>query len=645
MDRQQILNAAPLLEGKFKSRRDELKENLVKLALSEFEREDEITAQDVSDYCSSNLQISINAGVAEGFLHEFEEVVESGEHSYKIIEDISFNSVDAEMDNLWEEFVNVLELFTKVDPYYESQMRPAFEGFFYEFLGDISQSVEDLDRDQRDTIYTDYGRTEELAEEVADKHRIQDQGIFKRAIKEYLNNPRERLLEFTKSCYTTAVNVDILSREEEFVEFPDMPKKNRKLILDTNVLVALLATTDRQHKVADIICERSSELEFGLYYTEETADELDRLISGCKTEMSGIYTGNRQLSVANNQFVKDFGKKTDVGWDEYISRLEDWRDIVEERGIQEIQANAINDQIRDRTRDLLLESYGYDVNDRLLTNIDHDSRLLGFSAKEREFTTWDFGPFVISFHEDLTQIGASFAKMDDFRTITGGNTLALQPRSWVNYIMAFTPVELEPGEMNTIAQSVLSVASDFEEEITLDEYVHSFAPKVGLEQSDEDELKKFLVNHPSLSDELKQSVREDEGHKAERISREILEDQGYIETIQAEREFKDRIQQASTRVNELEEEVEELESELNPRTDRFRSEYGSVSDRLEGSGLNLGEGSGTPPDRSAEIGEIKGWLEMMIAEMRTSDLDEENEELLDEMEILLSDAIRIDTPD
>lgn len=660
MDKEQLLTASSLLHGNLKNRRENIKEEIIKLSLTELD--DKFTVEDVSQKCRREFDVTFNESAVITKLEELEgDILQKNSNSeFKLIDDIEYSSFENILNPVWNEFKQHLQLFTdKADPYYTNEIEPAFYYFFKEFFLEIAESVEELNEYQKETIYTNHGSTGDLIDDAIDRHRITDPAIFREAIRDYLYDPGEALLEFTASCYTAVVNVDLLSKEDELVEFPSIPDENKILILDTNILIALLADSHDQYITAKTICERSTEMGFDLFYLEDTAKELERYIEGTKHEMDGLVSGQHKSGTAESGFVEDFQKKPEMRWDDYLEELKDWKNTLESEFeiVEYSSGKSPNPIVKEEVEQMML-SGGGDMGEREMRRLSHDASLLGIVAEERQYSDWSFGPFVLSFHNQLTQIGEGFTENPKTKQITGGEPLALQPRSWLNYIISFTPAELDSQELDDLSMTVLRTAADFEEEIGMDEYVHTLAPKVGLEKEDEESLKSLLVRHP-LYDELEDALENDEGHRAEKVSRKILTDDEYIETVREEREFKDRIQYASSRIEELEEEIDELESELD-REDSGETRAVSIEDLTlsnegefrEGYELVVEEYSKkfaddndsefpNPPSPSSNIEEIKTWLETTTASLVRVEREIDDEELKPKLENLLAGAIML----
>lgn len=649
MDAEQTAKAATLIEGNIKQGREEIEKGLVKLTLSYLSRGDQVNSKDIKYKCSSKHGVKINQEKIDKILHELKgEYTEEGEDgNFLLLKEISYNTFGQEIEPLWEEYTDVLSLFREdLDPYYKKQIKPAFKLFFKEFLTEITSSIEKLSEYQKETIYTDFGRTDQLIEKVIEKEDITTKQVFRDSITEYITESGTSLLSFTESLYNTAVNVDLLNKADETIEFPELPARNKNLILDTNFLVALLADSESQHHIAKVICERSNDLGFDLCYLDNTREELNNFISNSEHEMSGIFSGDNKIETANSQFVKDYRNKTEIGWDKYISNIKDWEEKLQEKYDIELFGKDTNpnEEVEESVKERLMEANSFNLHQSDLDKIKHDANLVGVTANERQFTAWNFGPFVLSFHQKLAQIGNELADEDDFHRITGGKPLALQPRSFLNYLMAFTPAEVDPEDKGEIAESVIRIAADFDKQVDMDEYVHVLAPKVGVEKESEEQLKRLLLNHPSLSEELKDAVQDNEGHKAERLSREILSDNKYIEAIEEEREFEERIKSASSMVNDLQDEKSKLKSKLPPESEEFRSKYEkactkyidlTTSDPLM---IELED----PPASDADILEIKQWLQTATIRIDNSQgISGKWSSVNDDLELLLADAIKI----
>lgn len=585
MDKKSLLNAAPLLQGELLDRRQELKNNLVKYALTLDRCPENFESDDLISLINRKFGIKMDVAVVTSCLQELEQkgvIKHSQSGEYNLIEKPSSVTFDKLTDPVWEEFSDELqEENEEIDIYnINKSMEPAFKDFLMEFFLDIAESFEALSEYQVDTIYTD--NTEDLIKETIKSHNLRDENTFEVVLTDYIKNPKksEKLLEFTDKVYRGVVNIDLLARERdaEFPEIADVPTQNKVIILDTNTIVNLLCETDRLHPLATKVCEKSVENDFDLYFTNETRKELNGLIRWAEQEMDGIYNGNRSFETADTQFVKDFRKKDEVSWDEYINRVRDWEETVQEWDITEFDKDIEpNNKVLAEAKELLIEYEG-ELTQQSLDRLNHDASLFGYAAQSRVKSDSDFGPFILSFHNDFTDAGNKLVEKDGLQGIIGNHVLAMQARNWLNYLLSFSSIEFDEEDRKEVSLAILQGATNFEEALSIKDYSRLLVPKLELEAEDEEYLANYLRGHP-LHEELQDALNENKGHKAEKISRQMIKDEEYKKTIQNERKFHERIQHASSRVEELESEVEnkdERVEELEQRVEELEDDKGDT---------------------------------------------------------------------
>lgn len=592
MNKQSLLEVAPLLEGELLEQRQELKKNIVKYTLSQERFPTEFTLSRVTAYSDSNFGIKIETSAAASTLGELQEeqlVKHVHESKYEIVEKpetISFNKL---ADPVWNEFCKILaQSDNDIDIHYlDRNMENSFKDFLLEFFLDISGSFEALNEHQIDTLYSK--DLEDLIDKSASSHEFQNESAYKRNLKEYLQNPREQeeLLKFTDKTYRGIVNIDLLSREGE-LDFPpisDIPQKNRMVILDTNVLVNLLCKTDNLHPIASTVCETSLNNGLDLVYLEETKEELNRLLQGAENEMSGIYDGDKKISTADTQFVKDFQRSDEaVSWDEYISKAKEWKDTVRELGITELDCNyKPNQKVTENAKELLIEADDK-ISDGFIRRVNHDASMLGYAAQYRVRSRGNFGPFVLSFHNAFTETCNKLVQRDGLQGIIGPHPLGMQSRSWLNYLMSFSSAGFDEDNRRQVSLAILQGATKFDDSLSIQEYARLLVPKAGLKKEDEKHLGKYLREHP-LSKELEKALERDDGQKAEDLSRQILTDDEYRQTIQEERDFGKRIKKASSRVNEMQSKLELKDNKINQleeEIDKLKRNGGSPTINIQG---------------------------------------------------------------
>lgn len=585
MDKESLLNAAPLLQGELLNKRQDLKENLVKYALTLSRCPKKFDIDKIIGLIDRKFGIQIDSAVVTSALTNLEKegFVEHQQGGNYVIKTRPETTTFDDLTNpVWEEFSDLLqERNEDIDIYnLNKSMEPAFKDFLLKFFLDISESFEALSEYQIDTLYSE--DVEELIKDTIQNHSLRNENTFRTVLTDYFKNPRgnDCLLEFTDNIYRGIVNIDLLSRERdsEFPAVSSLPSQNKKLFLDTNVLVNLLCETDRLHPLTTKVCEKSRDEGFDLYFTNETRRELDRLIRGAEYEMDGIYTGDKSFEAANNQFVKDFRRKDEISWEDYVKSIQDWEDYLREWRISEYSGDyEPNEKIMAEAKELLVE-YENELTQQSLDRVNHDAALFGYSAQLRVRSTIDFGPFVISFHNNFTDVGNNLFHNDGLKGIIGNHVLAMQARNWLNYLMSFSSVDFDEDDRREVSLAILQGATNFEDTLSIREYSRLLVPKMGFEVEDEPYLADYLRGHP-LHEELQEALDENKGDKAENISRKIIKDEEYRETVKEERRFHERLKQASSRVKEAEEKArkkDEKISELEQRLEKLEDNSGDT---------------------------------------------------------------------
>lgn len=323
--------------------------------------------------------------------------------------------------------------------------------------------------------------------------------------------------------------------------------------------------------------------------------------------------------------------------------LRGWRDYLEEEyNIKrfEMDYKNPNQDIKQAAKDRFISESTNELDRNLLDRIDHDSTLLGVAARFRDEADLDFGPFVISDHNLCTNIGVRLAEDEETQDIIGSEPIAFHPQGWLNYILAFTPVDLGDEAKKNISMGILSSSLSTEDDISIDEYIHKFTPEVGLEFEDEEYLKDYLLSH-SLGNELERAIGNNEIAKAREISTTVLEDDEYRETIEQEREMNEKLDYARKQIEKRDKEIEELRN--SPDEAMLKDKYRSILYQIDYSyPIQLEEAVINSPPEEPSIEEMKTWLSTSTAAIdmtNTENLPDDIKDISSDMEELYSNCI------
>ena len=435
-------------------------------------------------------------------------------------------------------------------------MQPAFRDFLYEFFSTIHQSSEEAPDFEVQTIESiDYS---EIIENIVREHNLNQAKSFREALRNYLEDPTDLLLDFTDKVYTGIINYHLISKERE-IDFESLPSSDNRLFLDTNILVALLCRTHNSHPVISQACRRARDLGYELYYLPSTAEEMQELINGSKFELSEFRESGGNRDVIESPFVNDYIRQH-VKYRDYRSDiLNGWRDSLELRGItefgEELPSSEAAEEIIHQQIERVEGVKGHEGADiKSNSKIQHDANLLAIVGTLRDELDSETitGPFAISYDKTVTAVG----NMRDSDSEFG---IALHPRSLLDYLLAFSPVEFDQEDRDEVAFSILKSCISFDDPpLTVEEYAKLIRPRTNLEEGDEELLARIFLESP-LVDQLEAALERGRGEEADETALDILDDESYLQQLSDEWGLREKMQQAAQTAQEREEEAEEYQ--------------------------------------------------------------------------------------
>jgi len=652
MDKESIAGATPLVERKLANQREKNKTGLVKAVLASKDTPSTVTPDIVSDLVDEEFGVSlddgetdINAGSILESLEREDVVRQNQDGNYEVTEIPETSSFNSLIDPVWEEFKVQLqeEPGKDLDIYYiNNDIEEAFYAFFENYLEFLIESSAELAEFETDTMYLE--DIESIIKETSESHAVRSNDLFKEQISKYLEEPSDNLLDLVNNFYMTAINIDLLSREEE-LDFGEIPGSGKKLVLDTNVLVALLCKTDNAHPLAKSVCKRSSEIGFDLVYTSNTRDELNRFIHGSKQEMDGFHSGDKEFNAIRSQFVHDYFKRDNITWNEYIAEISDWPRLVDLRwGITELEETPETDsEVFEFARDTLRQldkTQEEKLRESEKNKINHDANILSItkSLRERESEKVDLGPYLLTLHNKITTISE----------IGKGNywdeRISLQLRTWLNYLATFTPSDISDMRPKEVATAIIEGSKSEEPEIDISNYSRIVAPKAGLESREEDLLADYFVNHP-LSREMEKALERNRGDRAEELAKEMLEDEERLERFRKLKDQEERVENLQDSLSELRQDWE-TEKEKREELEKILENQSKIEIHVSASATASASAQNEVADLNEEINEFIELLDTRLPEgYEDSDLPsppddeasiEETEEWLRELKVSIA---------
>ena len=99
---------------------------------------------------------------------------------------------------------------------------------------------------------------------------------------------------------------------------------------------------------------------------------------------------------------------------------------------------------------------------------------------------------------------------------------AMQPRTWLNYLLTFSKMDFNEEDKNAVAEAVIIFTARTQStKISIDEYSRLITYKLGLEGQDLELIKEIFLQSP-LRAELERALEYEHGGEADRIAHEII---------------------------------------------------------------------------------------------------------------------------
>lgn len=580
MEKEALLKTAPLMSGKLKDQREQIRENIILSIIDEHFSDSTFTAERIHFRMRSELGIDIESASITQVLEENESFsrILAGNSEYEVSGSIPVETYDSKIDSLWLEFSSDFDDASRdFDPYaLDSNVKDAFYEFFGRLFDYIQNSNEQIESASRDPIY-DYD-TEEMLNDVIKEHDLNNPALFKETLSEYLESPSDDLKEFAGSVYQGLINWDLMQREEN-LEPDQLELHGNKLFLDTNVLVALLCQTDRRNPIVSELVDLSNDVGFDMHYMTNTQGELERLIGGSRAEMDELGQNPNSESAISSQFVKDwFRQRAATTWSEYKAEMANWESILAMQDI-DLYSNTID---YDENLESMVDSWITTLDkssgngrSRDVDSVNHDKGLITKAASLRpnvDETRGPASPIIITLDNLLSSID-EMGKGEIW-----DEHMIVLAREWLNYLLSFSAVSGGDSDSDQIGSIILQSTINFSNDAkidSVDEYVDLLAPKAHLEQSESDVLKEYITTI-GLNEEIEKALDQGRSRDAENIVKNALTNEEYLEVFKEKSEEEEKLKQASESANEFRK-LYEREKERRKQAEKMFAEVSGAS--------------------------------------------------------------------
>lgn len=532
-----LIRLSAITKGELLKRRRDVRKSLVLTAISEFDKGIDFKTEDVSKRIFEISKCLIKDEEIISILDDFvdEGVVEHLENiNYKLIKQITLPQFEQLTQPVWEEFQDYLHTQDPdYDPHIHKNAKNVFESILVKILSRFSLS-KPLEN-QMDSLPIEDIRII-IQYEIESSYFPDKFGKkFSEILIDYIYSKSPILLNFIFDCYYGLINIDLVTREQEFPEM-DFCENIRFLLLDSSFIVALLCTTDSKYPLSHAIIEQCKTSKLPLYYSPKTRGEILQLISGSKNEMRGLHTVRGP--VIKSQFVDDFSKKQ-IDWSEYIVYLDSWETILQQSWSIVLAPDSITQTELDsdsyeiiknllpiadsfRYEERYRREVGYEPRLRSEKQIEHDAYCISLIIKIRQELEKSgeliIGPWFLTYDNLLSFINAANLKKDDqFGYV-------IQPRILLNYLLIYSSIQFKEIDRESVAAAILRfTAQTKQSRLTIEEYSRLATIKIGLDENHSDIIKQIFLKSPLL-EELQRALYFERGGDADTLTYQILSD-------------------------------------------------------------------------------------------------------------------------
>ncbi|WP_165074430.1 hypothetical protein [Methanogenium sp. MK-MG] len=444
---------------------------------------------------------------------------------YCLKSEIEYVSFDNRFDFVWNEFASnfLKKHYSDFDPYLHKNVRTFLEDLILEILQRFS--IDDLPvNNQSDALPME--NIEPVIDEKIRSNIFQKflENPLKRSVIEYLSSDEnnEELHKFIFDCYYSLINIHIIKTEQDIPDL-DFCNEIKFFLLDTSFIIPLLCQTDPKHTLSYTIIEFCRDKNVNIFFSEKTKTELNSLI----LNLNNPHKRANQRSSLDNQFIQDFLKQSEEGisWEEYFTGISYWKKELELRGISEIKSNdkiivnqnvskkvtenlRLIDSLEEERKQKLNPQHEYRI--RSPFSNEHDGYCVGlvYHCKFVHYNSERIGPLFLTYDNRLAKINEILNESDKFGVI-------IQPRSVLNYILAFSPLKIDEKNQEKVGSALLRYTARLQHsQLTLDEYLKLFSVRTGLESKNIEVLKRVIVETP-LIDEINKALRENNEFNAD----------------------------------------------------------------------------------------------------------------------------------
>jgi hypothetical protein len=190
--------------------------------------------------------------------------------------------------------------------------------------------------------------------------------------------------------------------------------------------------------------------------------------------------------------------------------------------------------------------------------------------------------------------------------------IAVHPRQWLNYLLAYTSVDFDEDDWENIADGILNMATRNQEKWTIKKYSEVLHDKLGHDGKTET-LEKFMIESPRNRD-IKRGLEEKDGNKVEEAIIETAGNEKFCQAFKDSLKSDEDFESLTSEIKRLRDENEDLKAEQQRTAQVVSNEVNvnpevSVESTSESSAVSTSQSSAS--SKQEIINDVNQFVEML----------------------------------
>lgn len=555
----ELLDLVPLIREELSDIRYELHKSMVERVISDMDVGETISFDDIerkiqAKFCLSEFPNEMLFPIISGL--EENGAIKSDGIGFKILEKNELKTVEELLNNCFEDFSKILKSKNKeFDQKIDWQFKNAFSSCVYRIMDFLSEEVAFANRISIESIKYE-GDSLQL-ENILDEYPDIKKDQFLKDFFEYLRSGDKNITNLIFTLIRSAVAFDLLRRGRHLSQIANHIGEDGFLLLDTNVIVSLVCTTDRTNEISKSVIKLAQDkYKFNLYYGKETAVQYLSILKWADNEMNSKKLPSK--IAGNNQIISDYLQRNDSAWSDYFTEKSFYQEFLENEyniKMMELEEPFFDENEMNIANITEALYYGYSQDfkegkrERSVDSLKHDVNLFKYLIFKKKVDMKGLSsPWILSFDNTIFKVNSTLARINKISIPEGG--YSLHPRTLLNTLLVFANIDFDESKRQNVVRSIVDYMILPPNTLTDQQYIKLITYKIpGLTETDFDAILDFFKIQP-LKSEFDKALKENNIDEASKITVDMLNPEaidGFI-SIRKTSEENARLKEALSRV-------------------------------------------------------------------------------------------------